>query len=260
MVKVADVVVIGAGVHGASTAFHLARAGAGKIVLLEQGTVASGPTAKSGAMIRPIFTEAAYIQLVMQSIEMFENWSDAVGGDPGFAQCGFLRITDSFDPPILGGDLELMRRLGVEAQVLSLEELSEHVPGGRLRGDEQGLWIKRGGYADPVQTSRCLVEAATRLGVTLLEGVRVTGISTDGDRIEAVQTGDGAIATRTIVNCAGPWAPRLAGMIHVSLPIEAHRTPTCLFRRPEAVADGGPILSDGVNRIYLRQMGPSLLR
>jgi glycine/D-amino acid oxidase-like deaminating enzyme len=260
MNRTADVVVIGAGVHGATTAFHLAQAGAGRVVIVDKSGVASGPTAKSGAMIRPIFTDAPYIQLVMEATEMFEHWPEFIGGDAGFVERGFLRFTRSFEAHELGGDLNLMRQLGVPFEIIGADALRARVPDAEFRGDEQGLWIPRAGYADPVRTTRTLAQAAVRQGATVLEGVHVTAIQARGSRIESVRTDQGVIHTRTIVNCAGPWSARLAGGIGVYLPIESHRGGTSLFQRPEAIPAGGPILSDGVNQVYLREVSDTLLR
>lgn len=256
----ADVVVIGAGVHGAGMAFHLAQAGAGRIVVVDKSGVASGPTAKSGAMMRPIFTEAPYIQLVMQAIEMMERWDAVVGGDPGFVERGFLRFTPNFSEADLGGDLKLMARLGVEFEILDAEQLRARVPDADFRGDEQGLWLPRAGYADPVRTTRTLARAAMRLGVTICEGVQVTALQTSGGHISGVQTDQGLIQTRTVVNCAGPWSARLAAGIGVTLPIETHRGGTSLFQRPESIPVGSPILSDGINQVYFREVSDHVLR
>jgi len=256
----ADVVVIGAGVHGASTAFHLAKAGAGRVIVLDKSGVASGPTAKSGAMMRPIFTEAPYIQLVMQATEMMEHWDDLVGGDPGFVERGFLRITQNFSEADLGGNLELMKQLGVNFEILSVDALRTRVPDGNFRGDECGLWLPRAGFADPVRTTRTLILAAVRLGATVLEGVQVTAIHARDSRIEALKTDQGIIHTRTVVNCAGPWSSRLAAGIGVTLPIETHSGGTSLFQRPESIPVGSPILSDGVNQVYFREVSDHVLR
>ncbi|MBI4626166.1 MAG: FAD-binding oxidoreductase [Verrucomicrobia bacterium] len=260
MKNTADVVVIGAGVHGAATAFHLARAGAGRVVVVDKSGVASGPTARSGAMMRPIFTEAPYIQLVMEATQMMEHWDELVGGDAGFVERGFLRFTRTFEKAELGGDLKLMKELGVEFEILDADALRARVPDAEFRGDEQGLWLPRAGYADPVLTTRTLARAAVRHGVTVLEGVQVTAIDAPGSRIESVQTDQGPIHTRTVVNCAGPWSARLAAGIGVALPIETHCGGTSLFQRPEAIPAGGPILSDGVNQVYFREVGDSVLR
>ena len=86
MTSAADIVIIGAGLHGAALAYNLARAEAGRIVVLEKKHVAAGPTAKSGAMIRPLFSDAIYIRLVLEATAMFEQWDEIVGGDAGFVQ------------------------------------------------------------------------------------------------------------------------------------------------------------------------------
>jgi sarcosine oxidase subunit beta len=153
-----------------------------------------------------------------------------------------------------------MKKLGVKFEVLNADELRARVPDAEFQGDEQGLWLPRAGYADPVRTTRTLARAAQRLGVTLLEGVQVTAIRASGSRIESVQTDQGLIHTRTVVNCAGPWSARLAAGIGVSLPIEAHRGGTSLFQRPESIPVGSPILSDGINQVYFREVGDHVLR
>jgi sarcosine oxidase subunit beta len=261
MAKTADVVIIGGGVHGVSLAFHLAKAKAGKVILLDKEAIGSGPTAKSGAMVRPLFGEAAYIELVLAATTMLENWDDVVGGDAGFVQKGFLRITDTVDNvDVLGGDLPLMKRLGVPHQLLPHDSLRELVPTATFVGNEVGLLLTKGGYADPLLSTTTLAAAAKRLGAEIMEGVAVTGITTAGGRIQSVQTSDGDINTSTLVNCAGPWSARLASMVGIDLPIETHRVPTCLFRKPPAMGPQGPILSDGVNQIYLRAVGDSILR
>ena len=109
MTPTAEIVVIGGGVHGSSLAFHLAAADVGHVVLIEKQHIASGPTAQSGAMIRALFNTRTYVDLVIASTRMFENWNEIVGGDAGFVQEGFLRITDTLAPAAIGGNLELTR-------------------------------------------------------------------------------------------------------------------------------------------------------
>ena len=260
MIRTADVVVIGAGVHGASTAFHLAKAGAGRVVIIDKLGVAGGPTAKSGAMIRPIFTEAPYIQLVLETTAMMEHWKDAVGGDPGFVKRGFLRFTQGFGAADLGGDLALMKHLGAKFEVVDAAVLRDRVPDADFRRGEKGLWLPRAGYADPIATTRSLVRAAVRHGATLVEGVQAQALVAKDSRIVAVKTDKGTIRTRAVVNCAGPWSARLAADVGVKLAIEAHRGGTTLFHRPQSIPVGSPILSDGVNQVYLRDVGEAMLR
>ena len=260
MTSTAEIVVIGGGVHGASLAFHLAVADVGHVVLLEKQHIASGPTAQSGAMIRALFNTRTYVDLVVASTRMFENWDAIVGGDAGFVQQGFLRITNTLDAAAIGGDLELTRKAGEPFQMLTTEELSQLVPAGEFQDEEIGILFPTGGYADPFRTTVELADAARRHGAEIREGVQVTDIHVDGGCITAGETDSGTIATPLVVNCAGSWSDRIAAMAGVQLPILIQPAPTCLFRRPDSMTTIGPILSDGVNQVYLRAMGDAVYR
>ena len=260
MNSTADIVIIGGGVHGCSLAFHLAAAKAGRVVLLEKKHIASGPTAQSGAMIRALFNVKIYVDLVTASTRMFEKWHEIVGGDAGFVQAGFLRITDTFDPRAVGGDIELTRQSGEPCEILSNEQLTQLIPMGRFREDEFGILFPTGGYADPYKTTVELADAARRKGAQIHEGVQVTGIQTDGGRVTAVETDAGTIVTPLVVNCAGAWSDRIAAMVGIELPITIQPASTCLFRAPDSMRTIGPILSDGTNKVYLRAVGDAMYR
>ena len=144
MTSTADIVIIGAGLHGASLAYHLAKAGAGSVVVLEKKHVAAGPTAKSGAMIRPLFSDAIYIRLVLEATAMFEQWDDVIGGDAGFVQNSFLRFTESFDQPTLGADLDLMTRLGAPFELIAPADLPGLASSCVFSGSESGVLLTKG--------------------------------------------------------------------------------------------------------------------
>lgn len=260
MINTADIVIIGGGVHGASLAFHLAREKAGKIVLLEKKHMAAGPTAKSSAMIRPLFNELVYVQLVNESTKLFEQWGNYVGGSAGFVQNGFLRITDSLENDALAGDLDLAKSQGVNFQIIPNDELKNYATNGEFLEKEMAVLFTDGGYADPYLTTLSLAAAAKRLGAEIIEGVSVTGIKVSQGRIDAVQTDAGEISTRTVINCAGAWSDRIAAYAGVQLPIEVHRIPVCLFRRPLEMNIENPVYSDGTHNVYLRKADENIFR
>lgn len=257
MTTTADFVIIGGGVHGCSLAFHLAKENIGHVVLLEKKHIAAGPTAQSGAMIRALFDAKIYVDLVMASTRMFEQWDELIGGDAGFVQDGFLRIADSLDAQALGGDLELTKQAGEPYEILSRDQLAQLVPMGRFQQGEMGLLFPKGGYADPFRTTVELAAAVRRHGAEIHEDVSVTGIKIQRGRVAAVDSTQGKIAPPLIVNCAGAWSDRIARMAGIELPIDIQRTTTTLFLKPESMKTVGPVLSDGVNQVYLRGMGRS---
>ncbi len=260
MTNTADIVIIGGGVHGASLAFHLAREKAGKIVLLEKKHMAAGPTAKSSAMIRPLFNELVYVQLVSESTKLFEQWGDYVGGSAGFVQNGFLRITDSLENDALAGDLDLAKSQGVNFKIIPNDELKNYAPNAQFGEKEIAVLFPEGGYADPYLTTLSLAAAAKRLGAEIIEGVSVTGIKVSEGRIEAIQTDAGEISTRTVINCAGAWSDRIAAYAGIQLPIEVHRIPVCLLRRPLEMNIENPVYSDGTHGVYLRKADENIFR
>ena len=211
-------------------------------------------------MIRALFNTRTYVDLVVASTRMFENWDAIVGGNAGFVQQGFLRITNTLDAAAIGGDLDLTRKAGEPFQMLTTEELSQLVPTGTFQKEEIGILFPTGGYADPFRTTVELADAARRHGAEIREGVQVTDIRVDGGCVTAVETDSGTIATPLVVNCAGSWSDRIAAMAGVQLPILIQPAPTCLFRRPDSMTTIGPILSDGVNQVYLRAMGDAVYR
>ena len=260
MTLTADIVIIGGGIHGCSLAFHLAAANAGSVILIEKNHIAAGPTGQSGAMIRALYNDKIYTDLVTASTRMFEQWNEIVGGDAGFVQQGFLRITDSLAAEAIGGDLELTRDSGEPFEILDRDQLAQLVPAGQFTGNEFGILFPTGGYADPYKATVEMAAAAGRLGAHIHEGVEVTGIRVDGGRVSAVETDTDVIMTSLVVNCAGSWSDRVAAMVGIPLPIQIQPAPTCLFRKPDSMATCGPILSDGINKVYLRAMGDAVYR
>ena len=118
----ADVVIIGAGVNGLSTAFRLAQSGAGRIVVVERAHVAGGASGKSGALVRMHYSNAAEAELAFKSLGVFQNWDEVVGGDCGWNPTGFLRITRPEHETALRANVAVQQGLGINARVVSAAE------------------------------------------------------------------------------------------------------------------------------------------
>jgi sarcosine oxidase, subunit beta len=233
----ADVVVIGAGANGTSTAFHLAKAGVKNVVVVEQNHLGAGATGKSGALVRMHYTNEHETRLAVESFKYFENWAEMVGGDCGLNQIGLFVFT----PPEHYNDLEaniaMQREVGAETYLLTANEAAEIDSSVSFHDVTHVAYEPRSGYADPNATVYSFARAAMDMGVRFMFDTPVTRILTEGNRITGVETPDGTIQTSNVVVAAGAWANKLFQPIGIDLPLEPKYARVSVFRwsfdRPE---------------------------
>jgi len=251
----ASAVVVGSGVIGASIAFNLARLGMRDILVLEKGTVAGQASGRSGALVRMHYTDEPEASLAHAALPWFENWSDLVGGDCGFVRTGFLQLVDPSDNEKLRRNVAMLRRIGVDTQLIQAAEIAALQPGLMVDGSEQAAFEPGSGYADPVATTRAFVEAARRLGAVVQEGVEVTAIRMAGGRTLGVATTQGVIDAPTVVLANGGWATRLTRPLGLDLPIFPARVQLAVFQRPPSLTRGRTghlVIIDRSNGFYAR--------
>ena len=227
----AEAIVVGAGVVGASVASHLAERGVDTLLLDREG-LAAGSTARSGALIRAHYPTALEAELAWESLtEYFEPWGDRVGGGCGFTRTGFAYLVGKENVEALEHNVAMQRDVGVETGLLKPEELREIDPA--LRPDNLALaaYEPRGGYADPVATAVGLARAAQALGARL-ERRRVTALLLRGDEVQGVRTTEGLLEAEAVVLAAGAWSVSLSAGVGLGLPIRPARVRVALFERP----------------------------
>ena len=227
----ADVIVVGAGVVGASIAFHLTESGVDTLVLDREGP-ATGSTARSGALIRAHYPTALEADLTWESLtNYFEPWGERVGGGCGFTRTGFAYLVAEENAEALKHNVALQRNVGVETGLVGPEELGEIDPALRTDGIALAAYEPRGGYADPVATAVGFLRAAQTAGARF-ERRRVTALQLEGDRVRGVQTDEGPVNSGLVVLAAGAWSVPLAGGGGLDLPIRPARVYVALFERP----------------------------
>ena len=258
MTDSADVVVIGGGIHGASTAFHLARRGA-RVTLLEAHTAASGATGRSNGFVRMHYDLAAESALAWQSFEYFINWAEIVGsGDCGFVETGFLRIVGPDNADSLRANVKDQLALGIDTCIVSAAEAAEILPGLTNDDFEIAAYEPRSGYADPSGACLAFLEAARGQGASVFQGRPASAIEVDGGRVTGVKTSGGTIATPAVVLAAGAWSKPLAASAGVSIEVRAWHHDTSFVTRPAAVAGRLPVVIDDINVLYFRPEGEKL--
>jgi len=220
-----DAVVIGGGCMGASVAYHLARRGVTKVLVLErEKLLATGSTGRNAGGVRHQFSNEANIRLSIESIRVLERFGDEVGYPVDFHQDGYLFLLSTpASVETFRKNVELQRRLGVDVEWLDADDAAKRAPGIDTSGVLAATFCARDGIADPNGVTVGFAKAAQAAGVTIERDVEVTGIRVDGGRVSAVETNRGVFETRTVVNAAGPWARQIGRMAGADVPVDPLR-------------------------------------
>jgi sarcosine oxidase, subunit beta len=255
--ETADVVVIGAGIHGASTAYHLARRGA-RVTVLERSTMASGATGRSSGLVRMHYDLAAESTLAWLSFDYFANWSEQVGGECGFVRTGFVRIVPREHQAALRANVADQQALGIDTCVVTTAEVARIAPGMTTCDFELAAYEPASGYADPTGACAGMLDAARRHGAVVRPATEVEAIETDGGRVLGVRTPAGSIAASTVVLAAGAWSAQLAATAGVDIDVRAWHHDTGFVTLPESVEPWLPTVIDDINALYFRPEGRHL--
>jgi sarcosine oxidase, subunit beta len=256
----AEVVIIGGGVMGASTAFHLAEAGCTGVVLVEADQLACGSTSKSAGGVRLQFSDEINIELAKRSIDAFEAFPDRPGADIEFKQVGYLfLLTEEQHVAEFTENVALQNAMGVPSRMLTPLEAKQLSPLIDVDDVLAASFCQRDGHVNPEMVVHGYASAARALGARVVQQCPVTGIDLDGDRIVAVQTTRGPIRTNTVVCAAGAWSDRIAAMAGATLPVVPVSRPIWYTEpmpgRPAQV----PMTIDFATGFYFHAEGEGLL-
>lgn len=258
MAGTSDVVVIGGGVVGASTAFHLARLGAGSVTLLERAPqLAAGASGRSGALVRTHYTNAPEAAMAWAALPWFERWGERVGGHCGFVRTGFLQLVHREDTDLLRENVAMLQGLGIDTRIVDAGEARRLEPALAIEDGEYAAYEPRSGYADPVTTTQSLAAAAERLGARIRLGVPARELVRRGSRITGVVTARGTVDAGTVVVANGCWSVPLLAPVGVDLPIEPYRAQRVVVDRPATMrgTSGHRTIIDRRTGVYTRPHG-----
>ncbi len=259
MTETADVVVIGGGVNGCSIAFTLKRAGVKKVLLLDKRYIASGPTGRSLGIVRQHYTREPLACMARDSLRVFSNFAEEVGGSAGFQKTGAVFVFSKEGASGLRQTVEMHQRLGIRSRVLSRDELQRLEPRLSVEDLACGAYEPDSGHADPSLAANSYAEAAKQLGVEVRPKTEVTGFVIEGNRVTAVETSRGGIAAGTVINVAGPWGDDIARMVGAEIPIRPTRHAVVVLERPASWRGPMPVCYDMVNGMVLKPEGGSAL-
>ena len=255
----ADVVIVGAGVIGAATAFHLSLLGAGDVLVLDRATVGSGMSCRSSALVRMHYTFGPEVELAVRSDAMFGAWPDLTGRPGCVRRTGFVRIVSPGEEAALRANVAMQRALGARAEVIDAAGLKEVAPGLWADDVECAAWEPNGGYGDGAVVAGDLLAAARARGVRYRPHSPVAALLTDGGRVTGVELAGSGSGTGggdrehagTVVLAAGVWSPALMRTVGVVLPIETELHRVAVLAHP--AGQGTPVACiDSTTQTYFR--------
>lgn len=259
--RTADVVIVGGGVMGASTAYHLAKRGCDDVLLLERerffGTQATG---KCAGGIRHQFGTEINVQLSKLSLPMLYRFEEELGQPIDLNLCGYMfLLTEPEDIEVFRQNVDMHHRLDVQTEWLEPSEIAELVPLIDLHGVLGATFNRDDGLADPNGVVQGYVSGSLRLGASLMPDVEVADILVEDGRVRGVVTDQGTVSTPIVVNAAGPWAGVIGEMAGLEIPVVPLRRQIVVTGPIPEVSDDFPFVIDFAQSLYFHPEGEGIL-
>jgi sarcosine oxidase, subunit beta len=253
--KTADIVILGAGVMGASIAFQLAKRKAGRVVVIDKDHVGHGGSGRSSALIRMHYTYPPEVQLALLSLKIFQNWKDVVGEPGDFRRTGFIRIVAPHERERLRSNVEMQSKIGVNVRLITRQELHELEPDWHLDDVDVAAYEPDSGYGDGAGVANDFLSRARDMGVTYLPRTTVTQLRVGGGEIRGVATDEASIGAPVVVLATGPWTRPLLREMGCDLPIETEFHHVAILKNAPGMKGGGSACIDSGTATYFRSDG-----
>ncbi len=250
----AQFVVIGGGIIGCSTAYHLAKEHKANVVLLEQGKLTSGSTWHAAGLVGQLRSSASITQVLKRSVELYKNLEAETGLATGWKMTGCLRLATNEDRWTEFKRLATTARsFGMDMELISPAEVKRMWPLMNVDDLIGASWLPTDGQASPTDITQSLAKGGRQHGAQIHEGVRVTGFEMDGKRIVAVLTTRGRIACETVINCGGQWAREIGAMAGINVPLQPVKHQYIVTEKLDGLSPDVPTLRDPDRRTYFKE-------
>lgn len=250
----AQIVVIGGGIIGCSTAYHLARDHKADVLLLEQGQLTSGSTWHAAGLVGQLRSSASITRVLKYSVELYKGLEAETGLATGWKMTGCLRLATNQDRWTEFKRLATTAgSFGMEMHLISPEEVKRMWP--LMTTDDLigASWLPTDGQASPSDITQSLAKGARMHGAKIVENVRVTGFEMDNGRILKVKTTLGDIACEKVVNCAGQWARQVGAMAGINVPLQPVKHQYIVTEKIEGLSTDAPTIRDPDRRTYFKE-------
>ena len=258
--KETNIVIVGGGIMGCSTAYHLTKNGLKDVILLERAKLTCGTTWHSAAQVRQLRSSESLTRLVQNSVNLYSNLENETGQATGWKKTGSLSIANNQNRLThIRRQASLSKAFGIWAEEISVKKAAEKWPLMRNNDLIGAVYSPSDGRVNPSDVCAALVKASKSRGLSVFEDTPVTGIRTKNGWVSSVQTSHGEISCDKIINCAGIWGRQVAGMAGVSAPLHACEHFYLLTEIINSINGPLPTLSDHDGHLYLRDEGGGLL-
>ena len=254
----ARVVIVGGGIAGASTAYHLAKLGVRDVVLLEQGKLTCGTTWHAAGLVGQTRATRNATRMSRYGIDLYSSLEKETGLATGWKQCGSINVAKTPERlALIKRQMARAKSFGIEFEFISPSEAGRMAP--ILRTDDLAgaVWIPGDGKANPTDLTQSLAKGARMHGATIAEGVRVNGVTTAGGRVAGLTwksaEDEGAIACETIVNCAGQWSRAFGRIAGVNVPLYAAEHFYIVTKAIAGVTPDMPVIRDPDGYLYYKE-------
>jgi sarcosine dehydrogenase len=250
----AQIIVIGGGIIGTSTAYHLARDHKADVLLLEQGKITSGSTWHAAGLVGQLRSSASITKVLKYSVDLYRGLAAETGLDTGWKMTGCLRLATAPDRWTEFKRLATTARsFGMDMELIGPDEVKRMWPLMETSDLIGASWLPTDGQASPSDITQSLAKGARMHGAKIVEGVRVTGFRMDGHRITHVETDQGDIACDTVVNCGGMWARQIGAMAGVAVPLHPVKHQYIVTEKIPGLSPDAATLRDPDRRTYFKE-------
>ena len=250
----AQVIVIGGGIAGCSTAYHLAKQGVGDVVVIEKGQLTSGSTWHAAGLVGQLRASANITRLLQYSVDLYQSLEALTGLSTGWKSTGSIRLCCTKDRRIeIERQVATARSYGIDAEFLSPGQIAELCPAMSTTGIDSGVYISSDGNVNPSDLTQALARGARQLGVKFIEHTTVLGITLNNHGVSGIETSSGSIDCEQVAICAGLWSREIAHLAGANIPLIPSFHQYMVTEPIEGIVPGMPGIRDPDRLTYFKE-------
>jgi sarcosine dehydrogenase len=250
----AQFVVIGGGIIGCSTAYHLARDHQADVVLLEQNRLTSGSTWHAAGLVGQLRSSASITQVLKYSVDLYKRLDKETGLETGWKMTGCLRLATNADRWTEYKRLATTAQsFGMEMHLVSPAEVKKMWPLMNVSDLIGASWLPTDGQASPTDITQSLAKGARMHGARIVEGARVSSFNIADGRVKTVHTNRGTVSCETVINCGGQWARQIGALAGVSVPLQPVKHQYIITEKVDGLSPDAATIRDPDRRTYFKE-------